>query len=130
MPFTFKPPQPDKNLKNKLVAEHPAILRWLIDGAADALKNGVGSYARVDAETLLYFETMDTLANWVEENCIVDPTRQERPGTLLRSYNEWAKANGAEQLSNVAFAEAIGRVEGVSRVRSHGSRWTRGIALK
>ena len=41
IPFTHKPENPDKELKDKLRAEYPAILRWMIDGCLDWQKNGL-----------------------------------------------------------------------------------------
>jgi putative DNA primase/helicase len=35
LPFAFRAAEPDLALKDKLVAEYPAILRWAIDGCLD-----------------------------------------------------------------------------------------------
>ena len=35
VPFTHKPEKVDQELKEKLKAEYPAILRWAIDGCLD-----------------------------------------------------------------------------------------------
>ena len=41
IPFVNKPMVKDSKLKEKLEAEYPAILRWMIDGCLDWQKNGL-----------------------------------------------------------------------------------------
>jgi putative DNA primase/helicase len=40
VPFQFRPATRDEQLKEKLVIEYPAILRWAIDGWLDLKANG------------------------------------------------------------------------------------------
>src|SRR6266850_943776 len=41
VPFIFKPAKPDHKLEQKLLAEAPAILQWMIDGCLDWQNNGL-----------------------------------------------------------------------------------------
>jgi putative DNA primase/helicase len=41
VPFEYKPATPDRDLEEKLKAEWPAILRWMIEGCLDWRKNGL-----------------------------------------------------------------------------------------
>ncbi len=68
-PFTHKPPVVDKELEEKLRAEWPAILRWMIEGCLDWQKNGLVRPAAVTTSTADYFSDQDLLAQWIEECC-------------------------------------------------------------
>ena len=74
IPFTFKPVVPDEELSNKLRAEWPAILAWMVDGARDWYQHGLGKRPEVvEQETQEYFGDQDQLQAWVDENCLVGP---------------------------------------------------------
>jgi putative DNA primase/helicase len=57
VPFTFVPVVPDDHLLDKLRAERPAILAWMIDGGREWYQEGLGpTPACVLKETEEYFE--------------------------------------------------------------------------
>jgi len=51
LPFTHKPANPDPDLEEKLKAEWPSILRWMIAGALDWQQNGLMRPEAVISET-------------------------------------------------------------------------------
>ena len=69
VPFLHKPPTPDQHLEQKLRAEWPAILRWMIDGCLAWQRDGLVRPAIVAAATEEYFSEQDILRQWVEECC-------------------------------------------------------------
>ena len=69
VPFLNKPPTPDQHLEQKLRAEWPAILRWMIDGCLAWQRDGLVRPAIVAAATEEYFSEQDILRQWVEECC-------------------------------------------------------------
>ena len=56
VPFIRKPSKPDPRLEEKLQAEWPGILRWMIDGCIDWQKNRLVRPRSVALETDHYFE--------------------------------------------------------------------------
>jgi putative DNA primase/helicase len=128
-PFKHKPNTPDHSLKEKLRAEYPAILRWMIDGCLAWQNDRLGTCAAVAAGTGTYFEQQDHFGRWIEERCVIDKTLAIKPGLLQTDYNAWAKANGENQLGNNDFAEMIDRMPGLSRAKTNGVRLIKGIGL-
>lgn len=56
VPFSHKPPKPDRELEKKLQAELPAILRWMIEGCLDWQAHGLIRPQVVIDATADYFE--------------------------------------------------------------------------
>jgi P4 family phage/plasmid primase-like protien len=133
-PFDRKADPPDTNLKAKLRAEAPGILRWLIDGCLAWQKIGLQPPDAIKEANSKYFEAQDAFARWVDECCILDSIAEEPPGKLRKSFNNWAKVNGEDEiLSGQAFAEAIDQFETTPpliRDRTKHGRFVRGIRLK
>lgn len=130
VPFTHAPLHPDPNLKDKLRAEYPAILRWMIDGCLEWQQFRLGTAPAIAAATSDYFEQQDGFRRWLDERCILDDTPQSRPGALFADFKAWCTANGEDAPNANEFAELLDRTPGIKRFRTHGSRWVRGIGLK
>ncbi len=95
MPFLHKPPTPDQQLEQKLRAEWPAILRWMIDGCLDWRRNGLVRPAIVAAATEEYFSDEDILRQWVEECCeIGHRALTDTSANLFKSWTCYAVASG------------------------------------
>ncbi len=69
----------DLNLIEKLEAEWPAILRWMLDGCLEWQAIGLTPPAMVTDATDAYFEDQDLIRQWLEE-CTEDggPSRSRR----------------------------------------------------
>jgi putative DNA primase/helicase len=135
LPFTRKPEEPDRHLKAKLLAEGPAILRWLIEGCLAWQKIGLDPPQAVRVAGQTYFEGQDPFARWVEEWCILDPQAEMEPARLRASFNVWAQRNGEETMTGNAFAEAIEQYEPLppakrlKRTKNNGKRLVVGLRL-
>ena len=74
IPFTQKPGQADIALKDKLVAEYPGVLQWMIDGEQRRRAAG-GLSALVPAAaaqaTSAYLDAQDTIKNWAQDNILL-----------------------------------------------------------
>ncbi len=107
VPFVHTPPKPDKELGEKLKAEYPAILRWMIDGCLDWQKYGlVRPKAVVDA-TDEYFKEQDSIGKWIDEKCDLGPEKKAAAAELYASWREYAIAIGEQPGSHVTFASAL-----------------------
>jgi putative DNA primase/helicase len=109
-PFTFKPDSPDLQLQEKLEPEHPAILRWMIDGALDWQANGLIRPDVVKAATAKYFADQDTVRQWVEECCEVTerpPHTADTNRSLFDSWKNYAIANGENAGGSKGFSQRL-----------------------
>jgi putative DNA primase/helicase len=66
LPFLFKPAKPDPSLEEKLKAEWPAILRWMIEGCLDWQANRLVRPEVVKDATDEYFTAQDTFSQWLD----------------------------------------------------------------
>ncbi len=97
--FNLKPANTDRNLEEKLRAEWPGILRWMINGCLDWQAKGLIRPTSIVAATADYFSEQDFIGQWLEDECTVDignPSRWETAAELFTSWRDYAKAAGEE----------------------------------
>lgn len=131
VPFTRKPEKPDRDLETKLRAERPGILRWMIDGCLDWQRNGLVRPASVAAATADYFAEQDLFAQWLEDECDVEPGnayKWETTAALFASWTGYAKAAGEHPGTVKAFAHALRR-HGLTEKRTKQYRGWAGLRL-
>lgn len=92
VPFTHTPPAVDPALSEKLRAEYPAILAWMVLGCLQWQYGGLAAPPVVRAATEEYFADEDPVGRWIEERCEVDPSYSTSSIELFRSWEEWANA--------------------------------------
>jgi len=127
VPFMHKPDKPDHKLPDKLRAEYPAILRWMIEGCLDWQANGLVIPEVVKATTADYFEEQDLFARWVAEKCDTGPDLKASASKLYASWKEFCEENGEYAGSSKTFGQTL--VErGFMKTKSSGTVYL-GIAL-
>lgn len=132
IPFTIEPKVVDKDLDQKLEAEWPAILHWMIEGCLHWQKHGFIRPARVIAETQKYFEEQDVIGEWLREFCETDPENEhlcEKSSVLFASWSKFAVANGVEPGSTKTFKPTMQRL-GFNAKRSKDGVWLHHIQMK
>lgn len=119
----------DPDMLDKLKAEGPAILAWLIAGAIEWRANGLGVPDSIRAASTEYVETMDSLGTWIAECCrpTGDPLDSCKAGLLYRSYSDWKRARGESAVSMTRWGEQM-RGRGYETYRNDGIRY-RGLDL-
>jgi putative DNA primase/helicase len=128
-PFIHKPMTPDKLLSEKLKAEWPGILRWMIEGCLEWQRIGLQQPEAVKLATEEYFEAQDVIGKWMAERCIIHSTLEIKPGLLLADCRQWTATNGEEVPTPSQFRGAMGRVRGVRYVTVNGIGWVKGVGL-
>lgn len=119
----------DPDLADKLKAEWPGILQWMIDGCLDWQEHRLMPPAAVLDATEQYFEAEDTFAAWMDEICVVDRNASASAAELYRSWQGWAKSSGEEAGSKKSFnATMEGR--GHKSGKQGGSRIYNGVGMK
>jgi putative DNA primase/helicase len=96
IPFTVTIPheERDETLSEKLRAELPGIMSWMIDGCTDWLERGLSPPEVVTAATAAYLESEDALSAWIEEACQRDPNAWEKRTQLFASWMAWGEKTG------------------------------------
>jgi putative DNA primase/helicase len=132
VPFTRKPANPDRELEAKLRAEWPAILSWMIAGCLDWQKNGIARPASVVEATDAYFSDQDLFAQWLDDECDVEPEnthKWEATSTLYASWSIYAKNAGESPGTVKAFGPNMLR-KGLRPKRIFAGRGYEGVRLK
>lgn len=123
----------DRGLADRLQADAPGILQWLLDGHAAWMAGGrtADPSPAIRLATDAYFKAQSTPDMWLEECADVIPL-DPRPAKILpkagevyRNYRDWKVARGEQAISMTRFGEWISGVEGVEKV-TH----TRGILYR
>ena len=133
IPFTTKPPKPDKQLEQKLRAEWPAILAWMIEGCLDWQRNGLIRPEVVSQATAEYFEDQDTFGQWLDECCETGSHLFETTTRLFQAWKAFAERHGDKPGSAKAFSANLtkrGFVADQQRVKGNKSRLYKGLSLR
>jgi putative DNA primase/helicase len=89
--YQFKGSERDKNFKDKLINERPAILKWLVDGAVKMLKDGLAKTKEMQEDCDTYQSENDVIGKFIEEFCEVGKDYEFNFMELQKSINKMAK---------------------------------------
>jgi putative DNA primase/helicase len=130
IPFTvtIPPEERDEALPDKLKAELPGIMAWMIDGCTDWLERGLAPPEAVTAATAAYLEAEDALSAWIEEAGRRDPNAWEKSNDLFASWSAWATKASEYVGSQKRFLSALETKGLIYDRRPHG-RGYRGLQL-
>jgi putative DNA primase/helicase len=96
IPFAVTIPTEERDavLTEKLKAEWPGILAWIIEGCLEWQTEGLAAPEAVTAATAEYLESEDAIAAWIDERCECKPDAWAASSMLFASWVEWAAAAG------------------------------------
>jgi putative DNA primase/helicase len=126
LPFNYTATKPDKTLKDALVAEYPAILRWAIDGCLDWQANGLLRPACVIEATQQYLDQQDLFTQWVDAKCVTGQSYSDTHAALFKSWADFALSNGESPGSGKDFAEGMAAAKFPDVRHTPGQRGKRG----
>jgi putative DNA primase/helicase len=109
IPFSVTIPaaRRDPELGEKLKAEWPGILQWMIEGCADWQEFGLAPPAAVTGATAAYLEAEDAIAAWVDDCCARDANAWEMRAELFSSWKLWTESAGEYCGSAKRFYQAL-----------------------
>lgn len=91
----FKGAARDKHLGEKLQAEAPGILNWLLAGCLAWQKRGLDpAPAAVLSAIEVYRTESDPLAQFLEDKCVEAPQAIVMAGPAYKAYSIWAEGQG------------------------------------
>ena len=112
VPFNNRPAQKDDKLKEKLSAEYPAILRWILDGCLAWQVRGLGTCQAIAAASSAYFDAQGNFSQWIADRCEVGDKEKARKTALLEDFNAWLRARAEKPMDSRSFKEALERRPG------------------
>jgi putative DNA primase/helicase len=109
VPFSVVIPKDERDLHlgEKLKAEWPAILRWMIDGCLEWQAEGLKPPDAIRAATDAYFENEDSLGEWITDACDQGASYQARIKDLFPSWKAFAEAADDFVGTKRSFADAL-----------------------
>ena len=130
IPFavTIPPHERDQQIGDKLKAEWPGILAWMINGCIAWQQDGLRPPEAVIAATAAYLEAEDAIAAWLEEAGERDPNAWEKSSDLFASWVAWAKKAGEHVGTQKHFSQNL-ETRGLTFERRNYGRGFRGLRL-
>lgn len=109
IPFTVTIPaeERDEKLSDKLKAEWPGILQWMIDGCTEWQGEGLAQPEAVRVATDAYLAAEDALAQWMAERCVFGPHYYATLKELFADWKQWADDAGEFAGRQNRLSEAI-----------------------
>jgi len=129
---TIPPDQQDKDLPQKLQAEAPGILAWMVRGCLEWQAQGLAEPDRVRQATAGYRDAMDPISGFLDACCVRSPASRVRSSALWAAYREWCDQEAVPQGERVANDTQFGRFltqKGFKTQKSSGVIWRLGLAL-
>ncbi|RWD62551.1 MAG: hypothetical protein EOS36_14915 [Mesorhizobium sp.] len=130
VPFTvtIPPEQRDPYLKDKLKAEWPGILRWMVDGCLAWQRHGLNPPRAVLDATAAYLDGEDALAAWIDECCRRNVNAWTQSSELFASWKVWADRQGEFAGSAKRFAQNL-EARGFAPLRKTNGRGFLGLEI-
>ena len=109
IPFavTIPPGERDGDLTEKLKAEWPGILAWLIKGCLEWKAEGLNPPQAVTEATAAYLEAEDAIAAWIDDRCERGTNAWEQSTALYTSWAQWAERAGERSGSMKGFTQTL-----------------------
>ena len=107
IPFTVTIAKPDRDLPDKLRAEWPGILAWMIEGCLAWQRQGLNPPAAVRDATAAYLSDEDALAKWIEDCCVTGRQHWCASTLLWTSWQGWATRANERVGSRKTFIAAL-----------------------
>ena len=118
-----------KNLYNELIQELPGILNWAIEGCLKWLRDGLEPPAEVKAATTSYRQQSDTVLNFLNELCRVDPSSSVNSSKFYKTYKQWCHNNAEYSIGKQHFTESMNN-KGFRKVKKQGTEKWEGLELQ
>jgi putative DNA primase/helicase len=122
----------DPDLMKKLTGELPGILAWLVRGCLQWQSQGLAPPEQVKKATLEYQREEDTLADFIEECCQLDPEERVGASELYAAFETWWQDNVSSDPKRTPKQRAFGNwmtQRRVERRKIQGTIYYLGIRL-
>ena len=109
----------------------PAVLQWIIEGAQRTIQQNyrLTTPAAVTKAVQAYHADNDWLGHFLNENCELDPSYEQKSGDLYQKYREYCQGIGEYTRSTTDFYTAL-KNAGFQRQHKQNGRFIKGLRLK
>lgn len=109
IPFAVSIPldEQDHDLVGKLHAEADGILAWAVAGCLAWQEQGLQAPDEVMAATADYRGEMDTIGDFLDELCYLDPNAMVEAKDLYAAYKEWSEAAGEKPKTQKGLGQLL-----------------------
>lgn len=123
LPFAanFRGKNADTDLEAKLKTEYPGILMWLLRGAAEYAREGLGECEAVTDCRKALKASSDSVQAWIDECCRPDADGHIPAGEAYDSYARHTRGAKRKLLSNKEFPQRMEKKGYAHKRRSSGS---------
>jgi putative DNA primase/helicase len=131
IPFEVQIPDDERDMRlpEKLAAELPGILAWIVAGAVEWYASGLQAPRKVLAATADYRSAMDALAAFLADEAVITPRAEAPAEALYRAYVAWSEKTGERVMGQRALALRLGERGFKSEHRRTGNVWV-GIGVR
>jgi putative DNA primase/helicase len=133
VPFAVQipPAERDPQLTEKLKAEYPAILRWMVEGCIEWQRSGLHPPAIVRDATEDYFSGQDDIGQWLAD-CTEDggTFAFTRSSVLFSSWKQWSDNRNMKVGSAKALTQALVDCGYTQKRGSNGERGFARLVIK
>ncbi|MCS3521846.1 phage/plasmid primase, P4 family [Bradyrhizobium elkanii] len=131
IPFVNAPVEPDHELGEKLRAEWPGILRWMIEGClAWQKEKGIKRPEIVVEATKEYFNEQDLLGQWIEERLERAPGSNLSTVKAYESFVTFAAHSGERSPGDIKWFHEQMDQHNFNKRKSHGNRVYKDVRFK
>ena len=116
--FDRRPAVPDKKLEEKLKAEWPGILRWMIKGCLLWQQQELNPPSAVTTATQEYFEQEDVFGQWLDECCEVNPDEIVWVVEAFVAWKKFAEDRGHDAGNETSFSTAMRKQDFEKKTRN------------
>ena len=97
----------DLYLPEKLKAEAPGILAWLVRGCLAWQQKGLKQSDIVKKATDIYHKDEDIIGQFIGDICVIDPDFKVKPGEIYKAYCDWSDEQNIKPMSQTAFGKDL-----------------------
>lgn len=127
--YTIPVSERDPHFLDKMRAEWPQILNWMIEGCLDWQDIGLARPESLVLNTSEYLEDENTMAQFIDECTDRGPEKFDTLASLFRAYVNWCDKQGEKPLSRKSFKAQLRETPGVGRNRVAGNA-VQGMSVK
>jgi phage/plasmid-associated DNA primase len=124
IPFTITIPEAERDheLAEKLQAEYPAILAWMIEGCLEWQKQGLNPPTEVTDATNRYLVDEDNIGAWIADRCDTGKYCEDVLVTLFASWKTWAEGHNERIGTAKELAKALDTRPDLTRFEQPGTK--------
>ncbi|MBB1471828.1 hypothetical protein H5368_02160 [Luteimonas sp. MC1782] len=131
VPFAVSVPkeEQDANLGQKLRAEFPGILAWMVEGWRLYQRQGFIEPAAIKMATADYRGNSDQVGLFIAERCVIGPEHTTSASAIYAAYKFWCAENGEHPMTQRGFGLKLSERPGIMQTRTMSARGWRGLGI-